>query len=215
LKDAVFIPPSHEEVDELMGDLENFIHNKEIQVPVLIKTAIAHYQFETIHPFLDGNGRIGRLLIILMLVDSGVLKKPALYLSEFFERNRNLYYDNLNNVREYNKLGQWIKFFLTGVVETSTKGISTFENILKLKEEIDGKKLIQLGRKLPKAQKLIKYLFKNPIIISQDVKEALNISLPTANSLLANFEDLGILKEITGWKRNREFEFTDYLKLFR
>jgi Fic family protein len=215
LKDAVFIPPSHEEVDELMGDLENFIHNKEIQVPVLIKTAIAHYQFETIHPFLDGNGRIGRLLIILMLVESGVLKKPALYLSEFFERNRNLYYDNLNNVREYNKLGQWIKFFLTGVVETSTHGISTFENILKLKEEIDGKKLKQLGRKLPKAQKLIKYLFKNPIIISQDVKEALNISLPTANSLLANFEDLGILKEITGWKRNREFEFTDYLKLFR
>ena len=215
INDAVFVPPVHTEINELMGDLENFLHNSNIDVPVLIRAAIAHYQFETIHPFLDGNGRIGRLLITLYLVSSGVMTKPSLYLSDFFERNRTLYYHNINNVRAKNELAQWIKFFLAGVIETSDKGVKTFKLILKLKEEIEEKKIVSLGKKLPNAKKLLKYLFKKPIITVQDIQEELRVSLPTANSLAADFEKLDILYERTGYTRNREFEFTEYLRLFK
>ncbi len=215
LKDATYIPPAHTEINELMSDLENFLHNDQIDVPVLIRTGIAHYQFESIHPFLDGNGRIGRLLITLYLVSSGLLTKPSLYLSDYIEKHRQLYYDNLNNVRTNNDILQWLKFFLVGIVETSKNGIDTFKSILKLKEEIDDKKLVTLGAKLTNAKLLMKYLYKKPVVTAQEIKVQLNVSLPTANSLLADFEKLEILKEKTGWKRNREFEFTEYLDLFR
>jgi len=215
LQDATYIPPSHTEVNELMSDLENFLHNDQIDVPVLIRTGIAHYQFESIHPFLDGNGRIGRLLITLYLVNSGLLTKPSLYLSDYIEKHRQLYYDNLNNVRTNNDILQWIKFFLVGITETSKNGIYTFKSILKLKEKIDEKKLVTLGAKLTNAKLLMKYLYKKPLVTALEIKEQLNVSLPTANSLLADFEKLEILKEKTGWKRNREFEFTEYLDLFR
>ena len=215
INDAVYVPPVHTEVNELMGDLENFLHNEQVDVPVLVRAAIAHYQFETIHPFLDGNGRIGRLLITLYMVSSGVLTKPSLYLSDYFEKHRTLYYDNLNKVREKNGLTQWIKFFLAGIIETSDKGVKTFKSILKLKEEIEEKKIISLGKKLPTAKKLMKYLYKKPVVTVQDIKEELNLSHPTANSLVSDFEKLEILNEKTGYKRNREFEFTEYLKLFK
>jgi len=215
LQDATYIPPAHTEINELMNDLENFLHNDQIDVPVLIRTGIAHYQFESIHPFLDGNGRIGRLLITLYLVSSGLLTKSSLYLSDYIEKHRQLYYDNLNNVRTKNDILQWIKFFLVGIIETSKNGIYTFKSILKLKEEIDDKKLVTLGAKLTNAKLLMKYLYKKPVVTAQDVKEQLNVSLPTVNTLLADFERLKILKEKTGWKRNREFEFTEYLDLFR
>ena len=215
LKDATYIPPVHTEVNELMSDLENFLHNDKIEVPYLIRAGIAHYQFETIHPFLDGNGRIGRLLITLYLVSSRLLKKPSLYLSDYFEKNRQLYYDNLNNVRAKNGLLQWLKFFLVGIIETSEKGITTFQDILKLKEEIDDKRLPELGKKLPTAKKLMKYLYRKPVVNVQEIQDELNVSLPTANSLVADFERLKILNEKTGWKRNREFEFTAYLNLFK
>jgi Fic family protein len=215
INDAVFIPPVHTEINELMSDLENFIHNENIDVPFLIRAGIAHYQFETIHPFLDGNGRIGRLLITLYLVSSGLLIKPSLYLSDFFEKNRQLYYDNMNRARTKNDLLQWLKFFITGIIETSEKGSDTFKSILKLKEQIDDKKLTTFGKKLPTAKKLMKYLYKKPVITTQDVQEELKVSLPTANSLVSDFEKIGILNERTGWKRNREFIFTDYLKLFK
>jgi Fic family protein len=215
IKDATFIPPVHTEVNELMSNLEHFLHNDQIEVPILIRAGIAHYQFETIHPFLDGNGRIGRLLITLYLVSSGLLTKPSLYLSDYIEKHRQLYYDNLNNVRIKNDLTQWIKFFLVGIIETSEKGIDTFSSILKLKEKIEDEKLLDLGKKLPIAKKLMKYLYKKPVVNVQEVQEELNVSLPTANSIISDFERLKILKEKTGWKRNREFEFTEYLNLFR
>ena len=215
LKDAIYIPPVHTEINELMSDLEKFLHNNKIDVPVLIRTAIAHYQFETIHPFLDGNGRIGRLLITLYLVSTGLLSKPALYLSDYLEKNRRLYYDNLDRVRMQNDISQWVKFFLAGIIQTSERGISTFKSILTLKEQIEETKLVTLGSRLPKAKSLMNYLYKKPIVTAQEIKEQLEVSLPTANSFLADFERLKILHEKTGWKRNREFEFTEYLDLFR
>lgn len=163
LKDAVFIPPQHTDVSELMGDLENFIHNQKIEVPHLIRIAIVHYQFEAIHPFLDGNGRLGRLMIILYLVSTGLLDKPTLYLSDFFERNKSLYYDNLTFTRTANNLLQWIKFFLVVVIETSDKGISTFKKILSLKENIEGVKLLSLGKRINNAKKLITFLYRKPL----------------------------------------------------
>jgi len=215
LQDAVFIPPVHTEVNELMSDMENFLHNDQINVPVLVRAAITHYQFETVHPFLDGNGRIGRLLITLYLVGSGLLTKPSLYLSDYFDKHRQLYYDNLNNVRVKNDLTQWIKFFLVGIVETSEKGIETFKAILKLNENIEDKKLPKLGKKIITAKQLLKHLYKKPVVTVQEVQDELDVSLPTANSIVSDFERLEILNEKTGWKRNREFEFTDYLKLFK
>jgi Fic family protein len=215
LKDAKYIPPVHTEVNDLMSDLENFLHNDQVDVPILLRAGIAHYQFETIHPYLDGNGRIGRLLITLYLVNTGLLIKPSLYLSDYFERHRQLYYDNLNNVRVRNDLAQWLKFFLVGIIETSEKSIDTFKEILKLKETIEDKRLPELGKKLPTAKRLMKYLYKKPVVYVKEIRDQLKVSLPTANSIISDFERLKILNEKTGWKRNREFEFTEYLKLFK
>ena len=215
LKDATYIPPVHTELNELMSDIEKFLHNNNIEVPYLLRAGIAHYQFETIHPFLDGNGRIGRLLITLYLVSTNLLSKPALYLSDYFEKHRQLYYDNLNNVRIKNDMAQWLKFFLVGIIETSDKSIITFKEILKLKEKIEDKILPELGKKLPKAKQLMKYLYKKPVVNVQEIQAELKVSLPTANSIIADFERLKILNEKTGWKRNREFEFSEYLNLFK
>ncbi|MBU2636242.1 MAG: Fic family protein [Bacteroidetes bacterium] len=214
LKDAVFIPPHNNEIPDLMSDLENFVHNDKIDVPHLIRIAIAHYQFETIHPFLDGNGRLGRLMITLYLVYAGLLNKPTLYLSEFFEKHRTLYYDNLTFVRTSNNLVQWIKFFLVAVVETSDKGINTFREILKLKEKIEGESLLLLGKRIHKAKKLLGFLYKKPIVSVREVEKLLNVTTKPANAIIKDFINLGILKEITGYKRNRLFLFEDYYKLF-
>ena len=215
INDATFVPPPHTEVNNLMSDLENFLHNENINVPAIIKAAIGHYQFETIHPFLDGNGRIGRLLITLQQVGSGVLIKPTLYLSDYFEKHRTIYYDNLNRVREKNDLVQWIKFFLVAVIETSKIGIETFQGILKLKEMIDNEKIVKLGKKIPKAKQLINMLYANPLVSSNDVTNFLAVTPATANSLIQDFINLGILVEITGGQRYRLFSFVEYLKLFK
>lgn len=214
LKDAVFIPPHHNEVSDLMGDLENFIHNDKIEVPHLVRVAIAHYQFETIHPFLDGNGRLGRLMITLYLVSTGLLHKPTLYLSDFFERKRALYYENLTFVRTSNNLIQWLKFFLVAVIEISNKGIETFRAILKLKENIEEVKLLSLGKRVNNAKKLINFLYRKPLINVRDVENLLNVTTKPANAIIQEFCKLGILKEVTGYKRNRLFLFEEYYKLF-
>lgn len=215
LNDAVFIPPHHSDMPELLSDLENFVNNHSINVPHLIKIAIAHYQFETIHPFLDGNGRVGRLLITLYLVANKLLAKPTLYLSDFFEKNRQLYYDNLTTVRTKNDLTQWIKFFLSAVIETSVNGIDTFQNILKLRTEIEDKKIVTLGRKFPLAKKVIDYLYKYPIITLNYLVEEFGISKQTANTIIKDFVNLGILTELTGQKRNRMYLFEEYVNLFK
>ena len=213
LTNAFYIPPHQDEVEELMDDLESFIHNDELNVPHLIKLAIVHYQFETIHPFLDGNGRIGRLLITLYLVSNGLLNYPSLYLSDFFEKNKGAYYDALTVVRSSNDLVHWVKFFLTAVIETSKKSIETFNGILELKSKMDIF-IASLGRKAENGQKLITYLYAQPIIDSKRTMEVLGVSAKTAGSLLRDFEEEGILIEYTGFQRNRSFVFSEYIELF-
>lgn len=214
LKDAIFIPPHHSEINELMSDLEKFINDEGYQVPHLIKIAIIHYQFETIHPFLDGNGRLGRLLITLYLVSNNVLRKPSLYLSDFFEKNKSYYYDNLMTVRTSSNLIQWIRFFLVGVIETSKESIQVFKDILALKNKVETEKLPKLGSKIEKGQQLIKYLFQIPIIDSKYIPELLEVSPSTANRLIKELIDLEILSELTDYKRNRKFMFKEYFDLF-
>lgn len=214
LKDAIFIPPHHSEVIELMSDLEKFINEDEHHVPHLIKIAIVHYQFETIHPFLDGNGRLGRLLITLYLVSNNVLKKPSLYLSDFFEKNKGYYYDNLTTVRLTSNLVQWIKFFLVGVIETSKESIQVFKDIIALKTDIETNRLPKLGSRIENAQQLLKQLFQIPITDSKQVSELLGISPSTANRLIKELIELEILSELTGYKRNRKYMFTEYFKIF-
>ena len=188
--------------------------NENIKVPHLIKIAIAHYQFETIHPFLDGNGRLGRLMITLYLVSKGLLKHPSLYLSDFFEKNKTLYYDNLTFVRVNSNISQWTKFFLVAVIETAKKGIETFKSILKLRDEIEGKRIIHLRTRIPKAKELLNHLYKTPVIWPEAAAKLLEISVPTANKLVSDMEKLKILKEQTGFKKNRIFVFREYLELF-
>lgn len=214
IKDAVFIPPVHSSVPDLMSDIDKFIHNRELHIPELLKIGLVHYQFETIHPFLDGNGRIGRLLIPLYLVSKGILQKPVLYLSDFFEKNRKLYYDNLITVREKNNLEQWYKFFLVGVIETAKNGIITFDNILQLQKQIDID-IQSLGSRALKARKVIDYLYKRPMITANTVSEVASISMPSSYKLISDLEKLNVLKENTGGQRSRVYVFDNYIKLFR
>lgn len=213
ISDATFIPPIHTSLGDLMSDLEKFANNELSPLPDLIKIAIIHYQFETIHPFLDGNGRVGRLLITLYLVSKGILKQPILYLSDFFEKYRTLYYDNLTRVRTHNDIGQWLKFFLTGVIETSKKGVTTFDGILQLQKITDAK-INQLGIKGKDISKIVNFLYQNPVIDAQKVKEITGKSSRTNYGLISQMEEIGIIKEITGAERNRLYVFEEYLNLF-
>ncbi len=183
-------------------------------MPDLLKIALIHYQFETIHPFLDGNGRVGRLLIPLYLVNKGMLKQPILYLSDFFEQNRMLYYDNLMRVRTHNDINQWFKFFLTGVIETAKKGIKTFDGILQLQKIIEGK-LKGIGSRSGDAYKVVEYLYTHPIIDAQRVTQVIRKSQRPSYNMLAILEELKIIKEITGSQRGKLYIFEDYIALFR
>jgi Fic family protein len=214
LNDAVFIPPVHSSINELMSDLEKFANDKLNPLPDLIKIAIIHYQFETIHPFLDGNGRVGRLLITIYLVSAGILKQPILYLSDFFEQNRQLYYDNLMLARTQNKLDQWLKFFLVGVIETAKKGVTTFDGILQLQRNLEIK-LKTLGNRSGNAQRVIDYLYTQPVIQVSKVEEIIKKSYVTSYKLINDLEQLEILEEISGAQRNRLYIFKDYLDLFK
>ena len=214
INDAVFVPPVHTTVPELMSDIEKFLHNEEIHFPELLKIGLVHYQFETIHPFLDGNGRVGRLLIPLYLVSKGILQKPILYLSDFFEKNRKLYYDNLTLVREKNDLNQWFKFFLVGIIQTAESGIATFDKILQLQKSTETQ-LQTLGSRAANAKKVVDYLYKRPIINAEKISEITGISMPTAYKLIVDLERLEILKEITGGQRGRTYVYGKYFQIFR
>jgi len=214
LADAVFIPPSHTELPDLLSDFESFLNNDQLQIPHLIRIAIAHYQFETIHPFLDGNGRIGRLLITLYLVSTGILEKPLLYLSEFFETHKGLYYDNLTFARSKNDLAQWIRFFLTGVIETATHSTNTLESIIHLKNDIEQNRILQMGKRSRQALFLFHYLFSKPALTIKDVQACTGLSPKAANDLVLVFVEHKILRESTGYQRNRVFVFSEYMALF-
>lgn len=214
IADARFIPPHQNYVAQLMGDLEKFIHNDSLEVPDLIKIGIAHYQFETIHPFLDGNGRIGRLLITLFLVDKDILNKPLLYLSAFFEKDKSLYYDNLTFVRSRNDMKHWLKYFLIGIAETAENSSKTLSNIIGLKTSYEEKIHAEFGRRSHNANRLLQELFVKPVITVNQAMEVIGLSYNAANSLISQFIEKNILKELTGFSRNRIFLFNEYLNEF-
>lgn len=214
IDDAVFVPPVHTSIGELIGDIEQFVHNDAQYFPELLKIALVHYQFETIHPFLDGNGRVGRLLITLYLVSKGILKQPVLYLSDFFERNRSLYYDNLMRVREKNDLLQWFKFFLVGIIETAKSGITTFDNILRLEKQVDSQ-IQTMGSRSANARKVVHYLYQRPMVDAARVSTVAEISPASAYKLIADLVQFDILKEITGGKRGKMYIFSNYMQLFK
>ncbi len=213
IADAAYIPPHIDDLPALLNDFENFLHNDRILVPHLIRCAIAHYQFETIHPFLDGNGRIGRLLITLYLVSNGLLLKPTLYLSDFFEKHRGQYYDALTKVRESNDIGHWVRFFLTAVADTANNGKLTFEKILTLHRDVESK-LVMLGRRADKARKLLMHLYQSPIVNVKEVEDLLGLNYVPANGLIKTLVDAGILHETTSYARNRIFVFKQYIDTF-
>ncbi len=214
LADAAFIPPHHEDLPDLLSDLEAFWHNGSIQVPHLIRCALSHYQFETIHPFLDGNGRIGRLLIPLYLISHGLLSKPSLYLSAHLEKHRGAYYDALTRVRESNDIGLWVRFFLQAMIETTAHGKQTFQRILTLRQELE-KRIVSLGRSAENARKLIHRLYREPAISINGTMELLRIEYAPAGRLVGKLVDMGLLEEVTGNQRNRSYLFGRYLDVFR
>lgn len=215
LKNAIFISPHQDDVENLMGDLEKFLHNSDVHTPHLIKIAMAHYQFETIHPFLDGNGRLGRLMIALYFASNDLLHKPALYLSDYFERNKVEYIDRLMAVREGNKIKDWLIFFLYGVKETAENSIQVFKDILVLKEKLEREVLPCFStRRQLNAQKLMKHLYKSPIINIKETGRLFELKTNTASSLISDFVKHGVLHELTGNRRNRVFIFRQYLMIF-
>lgn len=212
LETAIFVPPPAHNVMSLMGNLEEYMHRVGV-TPVLIKTSLIHAQFETIHPFLDGNGRVGRLLITFYLCQQRVLRKPLLYLSDFFKRNRQTYYDRLNLLRERDDIEGWLEFFLQGITETSERAVETARKIIKLRDW-GLRQIAKLGRSTEKGMILYDYLFRNPMIRIKDVERIVNVKNPNALALVSKFVDLGIVRELTGHKRNRVFSFADYIALF-
>lgn len=214
LTDAFYIPPHQDDVENLMNDLENFIHNDNLKVPHLIKIAIIHYQFETIHPFCDGNGRLGRLLIILYLINFGLLNKPILYLSYFFEKYKPTYYDYLTNIREKNDIIRWILFFLSGVVEIAKQSTNTLHKINSLKCEVDDLITNNIQRKTQNLINVIDYIFKKPIINADEIIKNLHLNKMTTYNIISKLENLGILEEINKTQRNKVYRFTKYISLF-
>lgn len=210
---AVYVPPPHTEVVECLSDFEKFINNEKIDTPDLIKIAILHYQFESIHPFLDGNGRIGRLLIPLYIQSKGMLEKPCLYISDYIERNKDIYYDMLTRVRTRNDMIGWIKFFLEAVIETSKTAKEKFRNVVEFTMEMD-KTIIELPIKTENAKKVIDLLYDEPVLTRNKMSEITGIKLTTINGIVNVLLDKRIITETTGYSRNQIFAFEKYINLF-
>lgn len=210
---AVYVPPSHTEIAECLTDFEKFINNEEIDTPDSIKIAILHYQFESIHPFLDGNGRIGRLLIPLYIQSKGMLDKSCLYISDYIERNKDTYYDMLTRVRTHNDMIAWIKFFLKAVIETSKTAKEKFRNVVELTMEMD-KIIVNLPVKSDNVKKVIDVLYNEPIINRKKLMEITNIRPSTLKDTVNVLLENNIIVETTGYSRNQVFAFQKYIDLF-
>ncbi|KAF2990303.1 Fic family protein [Methylocystis sp. MJC1] len=209
---ALFVPPPPERLNEALDAFEKFLHDERVKLPVLIKAALAHVQFETIHPFLDGNGRLGRLLITFILCAEGVLKEPLLYLSLYLKANRQAYYDHLQSVRTTGDWEAWIKFFLTGVIEVANQATDTARAVLALFSE-DRAKIANSGKSTATVLAIHAYLQRHPVATTTRIKEACKVSLPTALRGLATLEALGIVREATGKERHKVFVYQAYLDI--
>lgn len=213
LNTATFVPPPHPAVPAALGDLETFLHARD-ELPPLVKIALAHVQFETIHPFLDGNGRVGRLLITFLLTERGVLHKPVLYLSHYFMQHRQTYYEHLQAVRDWGAWEAWLAFFLRGVIEVAGEAAETARRILQLREQHRGSITTQLGRAAGNGHKVLESLFDRPIVAVSDVQKMIGTTYVAANNLVSRLVKLGVLSEMTGYARNRRFRYAPYIALF-
>lgn len=210
---AVYVPPPHTEIAECLSDFEKFINNEEIDTPDLVKIAILHYQFESIHPFLDGNGKIGRLLIPLYIQSKGMLEKSCLYISDYIERNKDTYYDMLTRVRTHNDMIGWIKFFLEAVIETSKTAKEKFRKVVELTVEMD-KIIVNLPVKSDNAKKVINVLYNEPIINRKKLCNITKIKEGTIKNIINCLLENDIIVETTGYSRNQIFTFQKYTDLF-
>lgn len=213
LNEATFVPPPPDMVPEALSDLERFLHQQD-DLPLLAKVGLAHAQFETIHPFLDGNGRVGRLLVSFLLCEHGALHKPVLYLSHYFKRHRQYYYDRLQAVRDTGDWEGWLDFFLHGVMEVSTQAAETARRILALRERLRERITETLSGAAGNGLKVLEHLFCQPIISVEEVQLLIRTSYPAANQLVQRLVELGVLREMTGQARNRRFRFEEYVALF-
>jgi Fic family protein len=213
LNTATFVPPPHHAVPAALGDLETFLHSAD-ELPPLVKIALAHVQFETIHPFLDGNGRVGRLLITYLLTERGVLHKPVLYLSHYFKQHRQAYYEHLQAVRDQGAWEAWLAFFLRGVIEVAGEAAETARRILQLREQHRAAITAQLGRAAGNGHKVLESLFDRPIVAVSDVQKMTGTTYAAANSLVSRLVKLEVLSEMTGYARNRRFRYAPYVALF-
>jgi len=214
LNAATFVPPPHHAVPAALGDLENFLHASD-DLPPLVKIALAHVQFETIHPFLDGNGRVGRLLITFLLTERGVLHRPVLYLSHYFKQHRQKYYEHLQAVRDQKGAWEaWLAFFLRGVIEVAGEAAETARRILQLREQHRSAITAQLGRAAGNGHKVLDSLFDRPIVAVNDVQKMTGTTYAAANNLVSRLVKLGVLSEMTGYARNRRFRYAPYIALF-
>lgn len=212
LNTASFVPPAPGEMEKSLTDLEKYIHEDSF-IPNLIKIALIHYQFETIHPFLDGNGRMGRLLIVLFLKERGLIEYPVLYLSYFFKKNRNRYYELLNNVRVKGEFEEWIKFFIKGICEISEDAISSIQKIIELK-----KADIEKIRNIPKGNisnllLIYDYLLRHPFLETEDIRRLSDLSKPTVNKLLETLIELEILELVEEKKRYKQYVYRKYVDI--
>ena len=213
LNEATFVPPPPHEVPQKLADLEKFLHT-DTELPLLIKIGLAHVQFETIHPFLDGNGRVGRLLITFLLCERQVLLKPVLYLSWFFKRYRHQYYEGLQSVRKTGTWEQWIGFFLRGIVDVSVQATDTARRILTMREEHRHAITENFGRAAGNGHRVLEYLYERPIVSVSNVQDLIGTTYAAANNLVARMVNHGILQEYTKQARNRRFMYQSYINLF-
>jgi Fic family protein len=213
LATASFVPPPPHELPQALGELEKFLHRDD-GLPPLVKIALAHVQFETIHPFLDGNGRVGRLLITFLLTECGVLHKPVLYLSHHFKQHRQSYYDHLQAVRDHGDWEAWLAFFLRGVIDVAGEAAATARRILQLREQHRSAITEHLGRAAGNGHKVLESLYHRPIVAVADVQQLTGTTFAAANNLVSRLVQQGVLQEMTGYARNRRFRYAPYIALF-